>query len=399
MRILYLYTINPNSIGVQKKEFAKLKILNEIGIDARGIFFKDNIEKEVYDENLNIRYIPISKIKEPRILKLRPFWPLLFYYQKQKMYKLYSNAIDKEKNYDFILMRYPFATINLLKFLKKYVNKVVFEHNTNEISEIKLKLKTEDDFFIWNKYNFVSEILFSKFVFRHAKAIISTTLEILNNRKEFVSKKNKTVISNGIIVNEYRIKKIKTLNDNKLSLLFIAGTSSNWNGIDRLIYAIEKYSGNMNIELFILGEGLKKEKELVEKLHLKDRIIFTGQLCGVELDKIIDECHIAFGTLALHRKNMLEACPLKVREYLTRGIPFINAYIDTDLINEKEIEPFYLKVPADDSPIDMGKVIEFAKRVLKDKDHPQKMRNFALRKIDYKVKMTELKTFLEGLMK
>lgn len=41
--------------------------------------------------------------------------------------------------------------------------------------------------------------------------------------------------------------------------------------------------------------------------------------------------NIGIGTLALHRKGMKEASPLKVREYLAYGLPVILGYKDTDV--------------------------------------------------------------------
>src|SRR5690606_35583904 len=39
----------------------------------------------------------------------------------------------------------------------------------------------------------------------------------------------------------------------------------------------------------------------------------------------------SIGSLAMHRNSMLEACPLKVREYCAFGLPVILGYRDTDL--------------------------------------------------------------------
>ena len=39
---------------------------------------------------------------------------------------------------------------------------------------------------------------------------------------------------------------------------------------------------------------------------------------------------VAIGTLSLHTKQMEEACPLKVREYLAWGLPVIIGYKDTE---------------------------------------------------------------------
>ncbi|MNZ78728.1 hypothetical protein D3C78_973150 [compost metagenome] len=51
---------------------------------------------------------------------------------------------------------------------------------------------------------------------------------------------------------------------------------------------------------------------------------------------------MAIGPLALYRRGMKEASPLKVREYLAYGLPVINGYVDTDF---KEEVPFILRIP------------------------------------------------------
>jgi glycosyltransferase involved in cell wall biosynthesis len=56
-----------------------------------------------------------------------------------------------------------------------------------------------------------------------------------------------------------------------------------------------------------------------------------GFMTQGEIHKALMRADAAFGTLALHRKNMEEACPLKVREALAYGLPIIYAYKDTDL--------------------------------------------------------------------
>jgi len=91
---------------------------------------------------------------------------------------------------------------------------------------------------------------------------------------------------------------------------------------------------------------------------------------------------------------MKQACPLKVREYTARGVPFVIAYDDIDL---EDNLPFYLRLPSDNSPIDMEKIVRWADNVLKDKDIPFYMREYALNKMDWRVKMKQLKDFLEAL--
>ena len=46
---------------------------------------------------------------------------------------------------------------------------------------------------------------------------------------------------------------------------------------------------------------------------------------------------------------------MKNREYATRGIPFIYSEQDSDF----DEQPYVLKIPADESPVDMNKIWNF----------------------------------------
>ncbi|GAI27325.1 unnamed protein product [marine sediment metagenome] len=130
---------------------------------------------------------------------------------------------------------------------------------------------------------------------------------------------------------------------------------------------------------------------------MENNVIFHGLKYGKELDKVFDEVHIAIGTLGIHRKNLKYGSTLKVREYMARGVPFVISYIDEDI--EEEF-PLFLKLQPDDNPVNMDKVIEFAKRVYEKYGRavPSIMRNYALRKMDYKVKVNKLLNFVLNLL-
>ena len=59
-------------------------------------------------------------------------------------------------------------------------------------------------------------------------------------------------------------------------------------------------------------------------------------------------------------------------------------------------ESYYHYVPNDDSIIDMNKVKDFALRMRNEVDHPQKMHDFAVEHLDWRVTSAELaKSILE----
>jgi hypothetical protein len=154
----------------------------------------------------------------------------------------------------------------------------------------------------------------------------------------------------------------------------------------------------VNIKLHVVGDGpeVPHLKKLSDNLKINDHIIFHGFNTGKDLDQIFNQCHIAIGSLAPQRKGYTMDSALKSREYCARGIPYIIVISDADFPNDF---PYSLRLPADESPIDMDQVITFTSSVYQDPDHPQKMRQYASENLDWSVKMKKLKVFLEDLVK
>ena len=61
--------------------------------------------------------------------------------------------------------------------------------------------------------------------------------------------------------------------------------------------------------------------------------------------------------------GLTEASVLKAREYCAWGIPFIITCTDPDFSDDF---PFILRIPADETPVDLETVIEFAHSACKD---------------------------------
>ena len=97
------------------------------------------------------------------------------------------------------------------------------------------------------------------------------------------------------------------------------------------------------------------EPILMKYPFIKDKIIFHGQLFGKELDDVFNQCQFAIGSLGRHRSGITIIKTLKNREYATRGIPFIYSEQDSDF----DQQPYIIKAPADESPIDIQQIIDF----------------------------------------
>ena len=73
------------------------------------------------------------------------------------------------------------------------------------------------------------------------------------------------------------------------------------------------------------------------------------------MTQVFNQCQFAIGSLGRHRSGITVIKTLKNREYATRGIPFIYSETDSDF----DSQPYVLKAPADESPIDIQQIVDF----------------------------------------
>jgi glycosyltransferase involved in cell wall biosynthesis len=190
-------------------------------------------------------------------------------------------------------------------------------------------------------------------------------------------------IRNGIDPNSIEmIQKSKT--DNDVHLIGVASMAY-WHGYDRVIEGMHNYYCNgeddkKRVFFHIAGDNSNTEsiryKELVNKYNLSNYVIFYGRKSGKELDMLFNKADMAVGCLGCHRKAMKHSKSLKNREYCARGIPFFYSEIDDDF----EGKDFILKVPANDDPINIEKVMNFLDNKTID---AVKIRNYAFENLTW----------------
>ncbi len=160
----------------------------------------------------------------------------------------------------------------------------------------------------------------------------------------------------------------KELNRKEIHLIGVAEVHY-WHGFDRLIAGLGEYykTGKpiIKIHFHIVGGVADSEmynsihapgfKELIGKYSIAEYIHFHGQMFGEELDNLFNQCDFAIGSLGRHRSGIDKIKTLKNREYAARGIPFIYSETDEDF----DHMPYILKATADESPIDIVKLLKF----------------------------------------
>lgn len=174
-------------------------------------------------------------------------------------------------------------------------------------------------------------------------------------------------ISNGVDFDSIPLHSPLTSHHSSLHLIGVAEVHP-WHAFDRVMSGIGEYysqkltsDGNKPEVFFHVVGGVHPYRmktdflPIINKYRLQDKIIFHGQLFGDELTKVFNQCQFAIGSLGRHRSGITVIKTLKNREYATRGIPFIYSEQDSDF----DHQPYVLKAPADESPVDIRQIVDF----------------------------------------
>ena len=382
MKIKYFAYDGQNSTGgVSKKLLSQVSELSRLGGDIELVLVSaGEIHYPPYDflTTYRVDNVPTGDIlgQIKRIYKIR---------------KILSETIDSLDSDDVLYRRYgSFLLYYPHQYFKRFRScKIVTEHQSKELDESKLYA---------NNVIYWSERLFGKLLKKQSDAIVGVTDEITQYEIAHTGDPAKShfTIGNGFAIQSVPVREAPDYTDNDLHLLCVANVSR-WHGFDRLLQGLATYSATPKVILHIAGDGpeLPLLQQLTEELGIRDRVVFHGFTTGKALDTLFDQCHIAVGSLGIHRIGLKEASILKAREYCARGIPFIYGILDPDFPADF---PYILHLPPDESPIDIEQVLAFAKIVCADPSHPQKMHHYAEEYLDWSVKMKKLKDFLETLV-
>jgi glycosyltransferase involved in cell wall biosynthesis len=145
-------------------------------------------------------------------------------------------------------------------------------------------------------------------------------------------RKPTTVIANGIDLEAIPEVPPRVANE-RPTLVFLVGADVPWHGLDKVLWLAEAMPA---WEFALVGVD-------AARVTAAPNVTLHPPLPPHAYHEILARADVGIGTLALHRKGMDEASPLKVREYLAAGLPVVLAYEDTDLA---ESDPwFVLRLP------------------------------------------------------
>ncbi|EOS54330.1 glycosyltransferase [Paenibacillus barengoltzii] len=227
----------------------------------------------------------------------------------------------RDWNPDVIYHRYDLYYPGLPKLLKQFPS--ILEMNTNDLAEMKQ---------LGSKARYGYHLATRSRVLRAAQGFVFVSGEMAEERhyKKYV--KDKVIIGNGYALD--RVSTAPVVQRDEIRVIFIGSSGQSWQGVDH-IAALARMRPSWTFD--IVGFAPEDFKE-----PAPENMLFHGRLDRRDYEPLMYQADVAIGTMALYRKGMNEASPLKVREYLAYGLPVIIGYQDTDF---PESVPFLLQLP------------------------------------------------------
>ncbi|HEX2994062.1 MAG TPA: glycosyltransferase [Anaerolineales bacterium] len=222
-----------------------------------------------------------------------------------------ARLISQVRQYqpDVIYFRFGLFTVPLQRLFN--VAPVVLEVNSNDYAEY----RSRGLFFYW--LNRITRHI----TFSCCAGWIASSFELANLPENRGYGKPVCVVSNGIELDRYQ--PLPPPRNESPALALVGSPGMSWHGVDKLLPLAERYP---DLQIHIVGYHREDlQGTIPANVHLH------GYLNREHVRKVLAGVDVVFGTLALYRKKMEEASPLKIREALVYGIPVILAYHDTDL--------------------------------------------------------------------
>jgi hypothetical protein len=240
------------------------------------------------------------------------YFPMVGFFGRWMRWRGLKRRLEAGK-FDAIYHRFDLATPGLISAMKP--GQWVVEINSNDRVEYALTPGLRD------YYNRLTR----NRLFSRAGTGIFVTRELANAPEFSAFRGPREVIANGSDFRTIPQAPVPSAAA-PVELLFMGSDGHSWHGVDKLT-ALAKARPDWTIHALGVSEVMFHGDR-------PKNIQLPGRLARKDYVPLVARCAAGFGTLALHRKQMNEACALKVREYLAFGLPVILGYTDVDIPND-----------------------------------------------------------------
>ena len=363
-KVLFLifHGFDPNN-GISKKISYQVDAIRQCGMEVHLCYMNENgTKKRIIDRNVIADY---GNGLLSKILKRIDFSAISDYIRNKHIDLVYIRSNHNAN---------PF-TIRMVKKIKKNGTKVIMEIPTYPYD---------------SEYaaQGISNQIFLDKIFRNRLAKQLDAIVTFSDYEQIFGQRT-IKISNGIDFDNVKLK--TTINDTskELNLIGVAEIHE-WHGFDRLVKGLADYYSkpqNYIVKFHVVGYFFSSEienefKKVISDNNMMDYVSLYGKQHGETLDNIFNKCDFGVGSLGRHRVGIDKIKTLKNREYAARGIPFIYSETDSDF----DTKPYVLKVPADESPINIQEVIDFYK---KSTFSPKKIRD-SIKELSWRHQMAHI---------
>ena len=293
MKILYICESDPKpASGVTGKIATQVAAWRKLGAQVDLLSYES---LKYFDAGMQPHRTAYSFCLPPG-----PTW----FFQRQMVasYRLWRLA--RTLDYDICYCRYLIYTPFLLPALSRAGRRLVFEINSDENKEWATTSRL-----LWG-YNKLGR----RTVLSATDGLVCVTPELAESYRTWT--KSLVTVANGVCTSDYPF--IEATGNKQLRVYFICSSGQKWQGIDKVKRLARLLPA---ISFHIIGVQAPDGPNLS----------FYGQLPETKVTGLLCQADAALSTLALHRKNLRQGCPLKSRQYLAMGIPMVYAYEDPDL--------------------------------------------------------------------
>jgi hypothetical protein len=244
-------------------------------------------------------------------------------------YKSLCDAV-REFNPDVNYMRWEFYKSSLAELMRDIPT--VIELNAIYESEFKSRAKTSMVDRVRYFYNLMTS---SKFE-RCAAGFVGVTQEILDHQGAGIPVIPSIAIPNSTNLTEKSPVPFEASMEDLPRVVYMIGSDNPWHGVDDFLEFAQQTLGQLEFDMVAGYE--------FSGASLPNNVSWHCSLDKEEFQHVFKQSSCALGTVGLHTKNMEEACPLKVRDYLSSGLPVILPYLDTAFLH-KDMPDWVLQVP------------------------------------------------------
>ncbi|SHI75722.1 Glycosyltransferase involved in cell wall bisynthesis [Malonomonas rubra DSM 5091] len=332
-----------------------------------GRVFRRNGEKLFADPGLGARDHQ-QLVRKNRLARLGLF---------RKQYSFLESALSKVRP-DLTYGRYPFPFLGVTRAYSAGAP-YVFEINSDDVSE----------YYIKHRFTGVYNQVFRKAVLSGAAGMVFVTGELAESDSFRWYTGARLVLGNSVCVADFPF--VENPENSQPNICFIGTPKQKWHGLDKIGAIAEALP---DVQIHVIGPEPEQYRDSGGAVY--DNMVFHGYLNDQDAKRVVAKMDVGISTLALHEKNMDEACPLKARQYFAQGLPVIAGYKETDI----STAPFFLQLPnsQDNVKDNLNVIKEFIQRVYGDCELRCQAREFAEKVLDVKSKEVVRLDFMRKLV-